>query len=334
MCGLILQAGFPSQYRVFDELLVWDGVAQDWTVESYMPERRCYGGLAVLDGELWYCSGATGRAGDSGEGDDRPPVTGCMVYSPTTRQWREGPALAIPRVETASFTAGERIYTFGGSTASAGGETIASVESIGSGETSWRKEPSMPVGLRQFGGAVLDDGKIYLVGGLDYHPDGDLADEYRRHGRPLMPTHRAFLSFDPSNGAWDHHVTSFNGKPMGHCALPGGTLPPHPVCPTSALVAAHGGALWCIAGNPIGQNGPAPRGMAATAEVWTYKPGAAAWERGPDFPTGQAWGACASFKGRLVAISGGHGVHPGVFVFDPRVFVLREEGDHSSAATL
>jgi hypothetical protein len=74
--------------------------------------------------------------------------------------------------------------------------------------------------------------------------------------------------------------------------------------------------------------------MAAAAEVWTYRPGAAVWERGPDFPTGQAWGACASFNGRLVAISGGHGVHPGVFVFDPRVFVLREEGGHSSAANL
>jgi hypothetical protein len=75
--------------------------------------------------------------------------------------------------------------------------------------------------------------------------DGDLADEYRRQGRPLMPTHRAFLSFDPGSGKWDHHITSFNGEPA---ALPGGTLPPHPVCPTSALVAAHKGALWCIAG--------------------------------------------------------------------------------------
>jgi hypothetical protein len=98
-----------------------------------MPERRCYGGLAVLDGELWCCSGATGRAGHSGEGDDRPPVSGCMIYSPATGGWREGAALATPRVETASFTAGGRIYTMGGSTASAGGGTIASVE-IAEGE--------------------------------------------------------------------------------------------------------------------------------------------------------------------------------------------------------
>ena len=101
-------------------------------------------------------------------------------------------------------------------------------------------------------------------------------------------------------------------------------------------------------------------------EVWTYTPGAAQWDRGPDFPvffaesldwlarrglafllsrfrvsesaaaqcaelaalwvaqTGQAWGGCASYQGRLIAISGSHGVYPSVGVFDPRVWCLKE----------
>ena len=105
-------------------------------------------------------------------------------------------------------------------------------------------------------------------------------------------------------------------------------------------------------------------------EVWTYSPGSAQWDRGPDFPvihpliaawltctaclqhdlnrlalaflpphpsctalslrlfggpqTGQAWGGCASYQGRLIAISGSHSVYPSVGVFDPRVWCLKE----------
>ena len=43
---------------MYDELLSWDGKSEQWAVESRMPERRAYGGLAVLGDELWYCSGA------------------------------------------------------------------------------------------------------------------------------------------------------------------------------------------------------------------------------------------------------------------------------------
>jgi hypothetical protein len=58
----------------------------------------------------------------------------------------------------------------------------------------------MPVGLRQFGGAVLDE-KIYLVGGLDNHPEN--------HPTDAIPTHRAFLCFDPQANTWEHDVVSY-----------------------------------------------------------------------------------------------------------------------------
>lgn len=210
-----------SRYRVYDELLSWDGKSEEWVVESRLPERRAYGGLAVLGDELWYCSGATGREGHSGSGDDRPPVHGCMIYSPTTKQWREGPRLNTPRVETAAFTANGRIYMFGGSTRSLGGETIDVVESIGLGEDQWKVEPfPMPVGLRQFGGAVLDE-KIYLIGGLDNHPEN--------HPTDAIPTHRAFLCFDPQANTWEHDVVSYNGQGEIHRpSLGPSTLPRHP----------------------------------------------------------------------------------------------------------
>ena len=108
---------------------------------SLTPKASLFqGGWTELEGELWFSTGAIGREGHSGVGDDRPPVTGSFIYNPKTKAWREGPALRTPRVETASFTANGRIYQFGGSTKSLGGETIDRVESIGPRESEWRDE--------------------------------------------------------------------------------------------------------------------------------------------------------------------------------------------------
>ena len=103
---------------------------------------QCLLVLSVWDAAAKGLSSPVLRTGEghSGVGDDRPPVTGSFIYSPKTKAWREGPALRTPRVETASFTANGRIYQFGGSTKSLGGETIDSVVSIGPGETQWRDE--------------------------------------------------------------------------------------------------------------------------------------------------------------------------------------------------
>ena len=56
---------------------------------------------------------------------------------------------------------------------------------------------TMPVGLRQFGGAVLD-GKVYLVGGLDNHPEN--------HPTDAIPTVR---NFDRKLGKFDGYVAIF-----------------------------------------------------------------------------------------------------------------------------
>ena len=106
----------------------------------------------------------------------------------------------------------------------------------------------MPVGLRQFGGAVLN-GKIYLVGGLDNHPEN--------HPTDAIPTWRAFLCFDPATGEWQHNVVSYNGSvdDLQRPGLGAPTLPRNPTTPTAAYVCAHKGKVWVISGNPIGQNG-------------------------------------------------------------------------------
>ena len=67
--GGLAPAGFPAEYRVFDELYSFDG--EQWRLASKMPARRTFHGLAALEGELWLCGGADGKEGHSGAPDDR-----------------------------------------------------------------------------------------------------------------------------------------------------------------------------------------------------------------------------------------------------------------------
>ena len=92
----------------------------------------------------------------------------------TEGSWREGPSLNVARIECLTLSLAGRLWTFGGASDSAGGESYDTVESIGPGETAWRVESTrMPVKMRQFGGCVLN-GKAYLCGGIDMHDGGKL----------------------------------------------------------------------------------------------------------------------------------------------------------------
>ena len=278
-----------------------------WKEAARMPGRRTFSGIAATRDELWICGGADGDEGESGAPANRHPRSECFVYHPASGSWRDAPPMATARIECWSCFVNRRIYTFGGASHSAGGQSFASVESIApTGEKQWRAEPSMPLkfGLRQYGGCVLD-GKVYLVGGCDAHSGS--------------PSNRAFLCFDPTSGSWEHSATS---------GPDGATLPAHPAPPNAPLVAAHAGKVWVIAGNPPGQQGAQNYGAddtgIAPSPVYVYTPGGG-WERGPDFPTHQSWGAAHSFKGKLYAISGAHGTGGrGNITFDPRCFVLEE----------
>ena len=58
--GGLADAGFPVEYRVFDEVFGLRPGASSWEVVARMPERRTYHGLATINGELWFCGGADG----------------------------------------------------------------------------------------------------------------------------------------------------------------------------------------------------------------------------------------------------------------------------------
>lgn len=300
--GGLAFAGFPVQYRVFDELLGYTAATGSWRVVSRLPERRTYNGLAAMAGEVWVCGGADGSHGHAGEPGDRVPSSRCFAYSVATDCWRECSSMSVARIECTTLFVNGRLYTFGGASASEAGTSIDVVESIGPGESSWRiEELAMPTPLRQFSGCVLN-GKVYLCGGCEQHGGA--------------PNERDFLEFDPTGGG------KGGGSWRSARSSGGDGLPAHPAPPQAPFVAAHDGAVWVVAGNPPRQDGPKDNGLVCPAAAWRYIPGDERWEQGPAFPTQQAWGASYSFEGQLVCMSGAHGVHSGTTVFDPRCFGL------------
>ena len=72
--GGLAHAGLPCEYRIFDEVFALQPGASTWEVVARLPERRTYHGLAVLDGELWFCGGAGGPEGHTGSPEEGGPA--------------------------------------------------------------------------------------------------------------------------------------------------------------------------------------------------------------------------------------------------------------------
>ena len=152
--------GHPAVPHTFDELWSYDPQTDVWSVEGHLPFHRCYNGIAALAGEIWNVGGAVYEEDRVNSGGDRLPLDDVDIYNPKKGSWRRGPALGTARQEPVVVNAEGRVYAIGGSGV---GGSLDSVESIGSGETTWRAEPSLPRPMRQFSGCVLD-GVIYVVG--------------------------------------------------------------------------------------------------------------------------------------------------------------------------
>lgn len=80
--GGLAHAGFPCEYRVFDEVFALRPGAAAWEVVARMPERRTYNGLAALGGELWFCGGADGPEGHTGSHTEGGPAKRSVPETP------------------------------------------------------------------------------------------------------------------------------------------------------------------------------------------------------------------------------------------------------------
>ena len=169
--------GLPVRAHVCDELFAYDPQSEYWEVVSrlYMPRR--YNGIAALDGRVWVVGGETRFAGRDGEGQVLYLVD---IYDPASGSWSAGPSLHTARTDPFVLTCNGRIWAIGGAGHNSEPK-LATVESIGTGETAWRLETPLPEPTRQ-GHACALDGVIYC-----FSIDGAYA-------------------FDTSSGQWDEDL--------------------------------------------------------------------------------------------------------------------------------
>lgn len=159
--GLTHYRGYPPQNHVFDELYTYDIAEDAWHIVSRMPHPRCYNGIATLDDRIWIVGGAANLTEPDNPDGPRTPLDTVVIYDPAADLWSDGPSLHTARIEPVVATLMGRIYAIGG--ADERDITLASAESIGPGESSWRMEAPVPVPMRQAAGCVLND-RLYVCG--------------------------------------------------------------------------------------------------------------------------------------------------------------------------
>jgi hypothetical protein len=153
--GLTAEWGFPARSHPFDELWELNPKAWTWRVAAKLSRERIYTATAAFEGQVWVIGGDVIEANG-----DRHAVTTVERCDPRTGRVTMGPPCIIARPMPVAMAAGGRLYVMG----NARGEydKPGTMESLGPGETAWRREPDGPVGMGPLAGAAFD-GKLYVV---------------------------------------------------------------------------------------------------------------------------------------------------------------------------
>lgn len=153
--GLTAEWGFPAHSRAFDEL--WELSPRKWTwrVAAKLGRERIYCATAAFDGKVWVIGGDVMEPDGS-----RHAVRTVELYDPRTGDVIAGPEPQIAWPMPLALTGGGRLYVMGNSQGQY--DQPGMMESIGAGESAWRREPDGPAGMGPLAGAALD-GKLYLA---------------------------------------------------------------------------------------------------------------------------------------------------------------------------
>jgi len=116
---------------------------------------RIYNTTVAFDGKIWVIGG------DLLEPDStRKPTNTVEIYDPKTGLVTKGPETTFARPMPVALVAGGRLYVIG--TPSLREANLpCPIESIGPGETEWRREPDGPKGMGPLAGCSFND-KIYI----------------------------------------------------------------------------------------------------------------------------------------------------------------------------
>ncbi len=153
--GLTAEWGFPTRSHPFDELWELDPKVWQWRVAGRLGRGRIYCATAAFENKIWIVGG------DVIEADGmRHAVTTVQLFDPRNGVIIEGVPNTIARPMPMALAAGGRLYVMGN--AKDQYNQPGQMESIGVGESAWRREPDGPAGMGPLAGAVLD-GILYVA---------------------------------------------------------------------------------------------------------------------------------------------------------------------------
>ena len=143
------------------------GAGGSWAVGPSLPfEADELGDTGGLDGTIYAISGSP---------DDATPIPNLQILSPGAAAWVQGPSVPTPRCDMVAITdkAG-LIYAIGGDNCPAtnGSYTIAGNTEIYSPDAgTWTEGPPLPTAVTNPGCTLGQEGRIYVIGGLDGFSD-------------------------------------------------------------------------------------------------------------------------------------------------------------------
>ena len=153
--GLTAEWGFPTRSHPFDELWELDTKRWNWRVAGKFGRGRIYCATAAFDNKVWVIGG------DVIETDGtRHAVTTVQLYDPRTGKVTDGIPNTIARPMPVALAANGRLYVMGNERDKY--DQPGQMESIGVGESSWRREPDGPTGMGPLAGTMLA-GKLYAA---------------------------------------------------------------------------------------------------------------------------------------------------------------------------
>jgi hypothetical protein len=197
--GAVKAYGYPAGERTHDGLWAYDPARDAWTLAGRFRQPRFFCALAAFEGKLWVIGGALSA---------KAPATDLVeVFDPKSGEITAGPPLSGARPCPLAAVLNGRLYALGDDAGKA--KTGALMESLGAGETAWRKESAAPVSLGTAAGCVLDGawyvrpaGKGFLV----YEARAGKWDE----SFPAPPE----LPRAPAMAAWDSAVWMVGGRAL------------------------------------------------------------------------------------------------------------------------
>jgi N-acetylneuraminic acid mutarotase len=277
-----------------------------WVAGAPMPEPRTEVAAAVVGGEIAVVGGLTQSGAPSARVD---------LYSPAADRWRRLPDLPAGVHHALVASDGQRLYAVGGYGHPIGGGGPSRSAFVFDRGT-WHALPRLPE-PRAAGGAVVLEGKLYVIGGVGASGLArqafvlDLAT--RRWRRTTAPTPREHLAVTVAAGrfyavggrthGYDTNVATFEVWSPG--AKRWTRLAPLP--------SARGGTgAAAAAGSIVSVGGEAPSGTIRS--VYAYSLATRRWRRLPDLPTPRHGLGVVAVGTRVYAIAGGPS--PGLTVSD------------------